>query len=76
VTDPSGNAVTGDGYMCFTPLGHVYYNSSASFDSTQPVNGVLQITVVQQDSTQTAGYLGIKRTVVVPSSGMARMISQ
>jgi type IV fimbrial biogenesis protein FimT len=73
VMDPTGAAVS-DAYICFTPLGHVYYSTTTSFDAQLPLNGVLQINVVLKD-TSASGYHGIQRRVVIPSSGMARMIS-
>jgi hypothetical protein len=74
VYDPAA-AVVGDAYICFTPLGHVYYSTTNSFDAALPLNGVVQIWVVQKDTTLPSGFRGIQRRVVVPSSGMARMIS-
>lgn len=74
VLDPNGNAVT-DAFLCFTPLGRIYYSTTATFDSATPMNGVLQIKVYVFDAAQTSQTRGIVRTVVVPSSGMARFIS-
>jgi type II secretion system protein H len=74
VYDPTTTAVT-DAYLCFTPLGHVYYSTTTSFDAALPLNGVVQIWVVQTDATQTNGFKGIQRRVVIPSSGMPRIVS-
>jgi prepilin-type N-terminal cleavage/methylation domain-containing protein len=74
VTAPDGTAVT-DAYLCFTPLGHVYYSKTASFDASSPINGVLKIDITMYDATRTPSTYGVKRTVVVPSTGAARVIS-
>jgi prepilin-type N-terminal cleavage/methylation domain-containing protein len=74
VYDPAAATVS-DAYICFTPLGHVYYSTTNTFDATLPLNGVVQVWVTQNDATQASGYRGIQRRVVIPSSGMPRIIS-
>jgi type II secretory pathway pseudopilin PulG len=74
VTAPDGTNVT-DAYVCFTPLGHVYYSTTASFDASSPVNGVLKVDVKMYDAARTPSTYGVLRTVVVPSTGAARVIS-
>lgn len=73
VTDSNGNATT-DLYLCFTPLGRVYQSTAASFDGALPMNGVVQVQVFRYDTTPST-RVGLTRTIVVPSSGPARMIS-
>jgi prepilin-type N-terminal cleavage/methylation domain-containing protein len=64
------------GYLCYTPLGRTYYNStSANF--TPGVNlliGELQISVYRSNVGGAA--TGLTRTVVIPNSGATRIVSQ
>jgi prepilin-type N-terminal cleavage/methylation domain-containing protein len=72
---PPGNPVNA-AWICFTPLGRVYYQNGAvpAFVPGQTMQGVVQIAV--QRVEQVTGNKGITRTVVVPPSGVARIISQ
>jgi prepilin-type N-terminal cleavage/methylation domain-containing protein len=78
VLDPVTNLAVPDAYLCFTPVGRVYYavGSPPNFDIATPFTGVLNIQVSQVDASQARNYRGTLRTVLVPGPGMARLVSQ
>jgi len=63
------------GYICFTPLGRVYFTNAAgdpAFDGTLPLLAPLKIDVQRQIGTTPVGTI---RSVLVPPNGMARIAS-
>jgi prepilin-type N-terminal cleavage/methylation domain-containing protein len=70
LNDNAGNTV---GVMCFTPLGHMYYNNATGagvpiFTAGANFNGSIQIVVTRPGAPT--------RTILVPSSGTTRIISK
>jgi type II secretion system protein H len=67
-------------YLCYTPAGRVYfsaYNGGVpNFNLQVPLTTPVEIDVTVYDSTQASLYRGTKRSVLVPGSGMARVVSQ
>jgi type IV fimbrial biogenesis protein FimT len=81
VIDNAGNTVNA-AYICFTPLGRTYYASGTpNFDNAPIFTGGIQVFVTRADPAVPARvynlqYRGPARTIVIPSSGMARLVSQ
>ncbi len=75
ISDPTTNNIP-VAWLCFTPLGRVYYTQGPTpvFVTGQVMSGVLQINVLHTDSSGTP--YGIARTVIVPPSGATRIISK
>jgi len=86
----TGTQVTGSpgAAICFTPLGHVYFTTSATsplYGSTNPFDGVLpmvgpiELRVQRFPSGATpfgsTAAFGTTRSVLMPPSGMARIFS-
>jgi type II secretory pathway pseudopilin PulG len=67
-------------FLCYTPAGRVYfsnYNGGVpNFNLQTPLTTPVEIDVTIYDATQASNYRGTKRSVLVPGSGMARMVSQ
>jgi hypothetical protein len=65
-------------YLCFTPLGRTYFASSVTaaagfLDGAVPMNGALMIEVAQRPTVGATS--GMVRRVVVPPSGVTRIVS-
>lgn len=78
IIDPTSLAVVSEAFLCFTPVGRVYYytgSSQPNFDVAAPFTGVLTVQVTR-GSTTAANTQGALRTILVPGSGMARLVSQ
>jgi hypothetical protein len=75
----AGAAIT-QMYLCYTPAGRVYfsaYNGGVpNFNLQVPLTTPVEIDITVYDSTQASNYRGTKRSVLVPGSGMARVVSQ
>jgi Tfp pilus assembly protein FimT len=73
-------AATTQMYLCYTPAGRVYYSAYnggvPNFNLQTPLTTPLEIDVTVYDSTQASNYRGTKRSILVPGSGMARVVSQ
>jgi hypothetical protein len=79
----------GAAWICFTPLGHVYFTTSITsasfsgtanpFDGVLPMVGPLEFRVQRfpAGATPTSGpaAFGTTRSVVMPPNGMARIFS-
>jgi type IV fimbrial biogenesis protein FimT len=87
VVDPTTQAATTDMFLCFTPLGRVYYSASNSgtpnFDLSPPIANVTQVRLYRYSASgvTASGPAGVKftgtlRTVTLPGAGMARLVSQ
>ena len=86
VLGSNGATVTGDFYACFTPLGRMYTaTGTPNFDAAAPAVGVLQVYVYRKDASATVDpafpglglrHQGPVRTVLVPTSGMPRILSR
>jgi prepilin-type N-terminal cleavage/methylation domain-containing protein len=63
-------------WVCYTPLGRAYLSLAVAptFVAGSPMTTVLSVDVERGDPT-TGTQLGITRTVVIPPSGAARIIS-
>ena len=63
-------------WVCYTPLGRAYLTPAvtAAFVAGTPMTSILTVDIERGDPT-TGQQLGITRTVVVPPSGAARIIS-
>jgi type II secretory pathway pseudopilin PulG len=75
-------------WICFTPLGHVYFTASTgspTYGTTNPFDGVLPMVSPLEFRVQRfgpggspssgAGAFGTTRSVLMPSNGMARIFS-
>jgi Tfp pilus assembly protein FimT len=65
-------------YLCYTPLGRVYFTegSTASFDDKLPLTGALEILLRRRNTSGAAtADRGLRRRVVVPPNGVARVLS-
>ncbi len=66
------------GWVCFTPLGHVYMTAASSavpvFDGQLPMVGPLEFRVQRFQGSPAAAF-GTTRSVLLPPSGMARIFS-
>jgi Tfp pilus assembly protein FimT len=66
------------GWVCFTPLGHVYMTSASSaipvFDGQLPMVGPLEFRVQRFQGSSSVAF-GTTRSVLLPPSGMARIFS-
>jgi Tfp pilus assembly protein FimT len=73
-----GGAATqiGAAWVCYTPLGRAYLapTVAAAFVAGSPMTSILTVDVERGDPS-TGQQLGITRTVIVPPSGAARIIS-
>jgi len=73
-------ALTTQMYLCYTPAGRVYYSAYnggvPNFTLQGPLTTPVEIDVTIYDATQASSYRGTKRSVLVPGSGMARVVSQ
>jgi type IV fimbrial biogenesis protein FimT len=86
VIDPVTSNAVADIFLCYTPLGRVYYSVAnaglPNFDLATPLTGVTQVRVYRYDSSQAVdAYSGIKkrgplRVVTLPGAGMARLVSR
>jgi len=65
-------AFTG-GFVCFTPLGHVYFNPvTPDFNGSLPMLSPLEFRVMR---TSGGNPIGTIRSVLIPPNGMARVFS-
>ena len=86
IIDPTTNNAVADIFLCYTPLGRVYYSIAnaglPNFDLAQPLVNVTAVRVYRYDATQAVdAYSGLKkrgplRVVSIPSAGMARLVSR
>ncbi len=72
--DPTlGPASPKSAFVCFTPLGRVYYNQPVPiFDGTLPTLGPLELRVTRNVG---GNPIGTVRSVLLPPNGMARVFS-
>ena len=81
-----GAATTADVYVCVTPLGREYVaTTTPNFDASPIAVGVIQVFVYRKDSAASVDtsfpglnlqHQGPVRSVLVPSSGMPRILSR
>jgi prepilin-type N-terminal cleavage/methylation domain-containing protein len=86
VVGASGAPTTQDVYVCVTPLGRTYVaTTTPNFDASPIAVGVLQVYVYRSDAAASVDptfpglnirHQGPVRTVLVPSSGMPRVLSR
>jgi prepilin-type N-terminal cleavage/methylation domain-containing protein len=76
VYNPGGGVESGVGaaFICFTPLGRVYYTESQTiiFDGMQPMLSPLEFRVTRGSG---GAPVGTVRSVLLPPNGMARVFS-
>jgi type IV fimbrial biogenesis protein FimT len=76
IIDPFTAKGVTEAFLCYTPLGRVYYSagSTPNFDSAAPMTATLQVQVTRGGTG--AANKGPLRTVLVPGASMARLVSQ
>lgn len=67
--------------VCITPLGRIYYLGNTSglemnFDAVLPMTGAFDIHVRRQNASDNTKDMGLRRRVVVPPNGVARVLSR
>jgi len=73
IYDDAGKAID-SGYLCFTSFGRAYFNTSKDFNGQEALTGALRVEVAQRTPADDA-YVGIVRSILIPPTGAARLVS-
>lgn len=86
IINPVTSAPIADMFLCYTPLGRVYYSTSnaglPNFDLATPLTNVTSVRIYRYDANApvdaatSLNRRGALRVVSIPAAGMARLVSR